>query len=229
MSISGLPISQTAAGAVRLSVQEEVVGPRRQEGRRETAWSSATDSTTKKRRTKTYRRQHKNYITRFYFWRLITELHFIFGLYIIINSYITRFGLCRIFFTLHDLASFVQIRALDRREWSQPKPRWSSTEREAPKQSSHVKHATTDTTTTTTNNNHKQQSHTNTYHTTPTHTAQTPHFFSGCVFPARPSLKADGECCDGGGWGMGVSVCLPLLSVYLSVYLSICLSVSVHS
>ena len=54
----------------------------------------------------------------------------------------------------------------------------SSTERDVPKQSSHVKHATTDTTTTTTNNHHKRT------HTTPTNhsqgSANGPHSF--CLF-----------------------------------------------
>ena len=98
-----------------------------------------------------------------------------------------------------------------------PNDCWSSTERDVPKQSSHVKHATIDTTTTTTNNNHTRT------HTTPhQHTQHTPHFFSGCVLPARPSFKADGECCDVefGAWAC-LSVCLFSLSIYLSICLSI--------
>ena len=62
-------------------------------------------------------------------------------------------------------------------------------------------------------------------HHTNTHRAHTPHFFSGCVLPARPSFKAEGGCCDVivGAWACQ-SVCLFSLSIYLSVCLSMCFS-----
>ena len=58
----------------------------------------------------------------------------------------------------------------------------SSPERDVPKQSSHVKHATTDTTTTPQHNTPRH----NTYHTTPTHTAHTPHSFFWLCSPGAP-------------------------------------------
>ena len=62
----------------------------------------------------------------------------------------------------------------------------------------------------------QQQPHINTH--------CTPHFFSGCVLPARPSLNANGECCDVevGAWAC-LSVFLFSLSIYLSIYLSVSL------
>ena len=56
-------------------------------------------------------RQHKNYMTRFDFGRLIAKLHCIF-------SFPQKYSI----FTLHISASFVQIRTIDTRGWSQPKP-----------------------------------------------------------------------------------------------------------
>ena len=53
-------------------------------------------------------------------------------------------------------------------------------------------------------------------HRTHQHTQHTPHFFSGCVLPARPSFKADGECCD---VEVGAWACLSASSLYLSVSL----------
>ena len=65
----------------------------------------------------------QNYITRFYFWRLITNLHYIFLVSRIF--YITRLGLCRDF--LH-----LQIRAFDTREGLNPNHDGFSTERDVP-------------------------------------------------------------------------------------------------
>ena len=50
----------------------------------------------------------------------------------------SRVSVSAFFFTLHDPASFVQIRVFDTRESSQPND-GSSTERHVPKQSSHVR------------------------------------------------------------------------------------------